>query len=401
MNHKDTQTQKIEDRGWRIEDSEAVFDLRSSILHPRSSILCLLCVSVSLWFLPSSAAEPKPGDPPAGPLSPKEELATRELPGPWMYTGGLENWRTLVHLIARQQPLWGNGFRALLRVRSPWTVARVLDAAHVPHPAVYARPSEVPRLGRWLVKPIAGAGGAGIRLWTGQRLTTARKRRRVYFQEYIAGDACSAVYLGDGVGSRLLGMTRQLVGEDWLHARPFRYCGSVGPLVPESRLGQALEQLGTALAGGCGLRGLFGVDCVVRDGVPWPVEVNPRYTASVEVLEYATGLAALSLHRRGFDPAAPEHPLAPTAAPRHLVGKAILFARVALTFPDDGPWLPVLRSPGPLSDMPAFADIPSVGERIEAGRPILTFFARADSQAACLDTLRQIASDLDRWLFSR
>jgi len=27
--------------------------------------------------------------------------------------------------------------------------------------------------------------------------------------------------------------------------------------------------------------------CILRDGVPWPVEINPRYTASVEVLEYA------------------------------------------------------------------------------------------------------------------
>ena len=49
-----------------------------------------------------------------------------------------------------------------------------------------------------------------------------------------------------------------------------------------------------------GLRGLFGVDFVLRDGIPWPVEVNPRYTASVEVLEFAAGIRALTLHRSIF-----------------------------------------------------------------------------------------------------
>jgi predicted ATP-grasp superfamily ATP-dependent carboligase len=141
------------------------------------------------------------------------------------------------------------------------------------------------------------------------------------------------------------------------------------------------------------------VDCVLQDGVPYPVEINPRYTASVEVLEYATGLAALPLHRRVFDPKA----VVPKAAPvsKGFVGKAILFAQAPLIFPSDGPWLPTLQIRSPIEELPAFADIPSAGERIEAGRPILTFFASADSPAGCLDSLRQTARTLDHWLFSR
>jgi predicted ATP-grasp superfamily ATP-dependent carboligase len=60
-----------------------------------------------------------------------------------------------------------------------------------------------------------------------------------------------------------------------------------------------------------------------------------------------------------------------------------------------------LRSPTPVREMPAFADLPAAGERIEAGRPILTFFARAGSPSACKDALRGIAEDLDRWLYLR
>jgi predicted ATP-grasp superfamily ATP-dependent carboligase len=109
------------------------------------------------------------------------------------------------------------------------------------------------------------------------------------------------------------------------------------------------------------------------------VEVNPRYTASVEVLEYATGLPALALH--------------------HGTGKAVLFARQALRFPRRGPWAEVLRAPPPVEEMPPFADLPGADQPIEAGRPVLTLFARGDSLAECEARLRETAAELDRWLY--
>jgi predicted ATP-grasp superfamily ATP-dependent carboligase len=141
-----------------------------------------------------------------------------------------------------------------------------------------------------------------------------------------------------------------------------------------------------------------------------PVEVNPRYTASIEVLEYATAVAALALHRAVFDAdgrgrPAPKPSILSTqysvlGTPSY-VGKAILFARQAVTIPGDGPWSLVLKHPVPVDQVPLFADVPRDGQRIRAGSPILTFFARADSVAGCIDTLKQIAADLDRWLLGR
>jgi predicted ATP-grasp superfamily ATP-dependent carboligase len=325
------------------------------------------------------------------------ELCREDLPGPWLYTGGLENWRLLVEEMARSRPLWGNGEGALALSRSPGFVASLLQDEGLPCPAVWIRKEQVPRTGRWLVKPVKGAGGAGIRAWE-ERGARRSSGQAVYFQEFVPGEAAAAVYLGMGKEARLLGLTRQLVGEPWLHAKPFHYCGSIGPLPLSASLRRSLERLGEVLGKGCRLRGLFGVDCIVRDDVPWPVEVNPRYTASVEVLEYATGLAALGLHGAVFDPSFRAPVPSSPAPPQGIVGKAILFARTALTFPDEGPWL---GSPGPLAELPHFADIPRAGARIEAGGPILTFFARAGSEAACRDALRETAAHLDRWLFER
>jgi predicted ATP-grasp superfamily ATP-dependent carboligase len=349
-----------------------------------------------------------PADYPEGFL----EVCARAPTGPWMYTGGLENRPALVEKLCRIRPLWGNGADVLRQVRSPAQVAQRLARAGVACPEVRLKAEDVPTCGRWLVKPRDGAGGRDI-TFVADRSVISR-RRHVYFQEYIEGEPCAAVYVGlvrrsaDGtlVGAAFLEATRQLVGEPWLHAAPFHYCGSIGPLPLSLPLHRKFQRIGTVLARAFGLRGLFGVDCVVRDGVPWAVEVNPRYPASVEVLEEPDGPSAVALHRAALQGA--DVPLywgagEPRSYARGKVrGKAILFAREPLVFPADPFWTARARAfrpeqPGP----PSFADIPKAGQRIERGRPILTFFAEAATVEESQERLRATAADLDRRLFGR
>ena len=316
-----------------------------------------------------------------------------------MYTGGLENRPSLLRRLAGKRLLWGNGAEAIATVRSPMIVANLLSAHGIPCPALLFDPALVPLGGRWLVKPFRSAGGRGIRFFSPDN-PSVNEHKDFYFQEYIEGSPCSALYVGDGRSAHLLGVTRQLVGEDWLHAAPFHYCGSIGPIVLSETSQESFRRLGNTLAMGCSLRGLFGVDCVLSGEVPRPVEINPRYTASTEVLEYATGMTTIALHRQVFECSLCESRVRPANAP-HYVGKAILFARKTFRFPDTGPWLSALQAVSCLRDLPAFADIPLAGEDIEAGSPILTFFSRADSPANCARALRQIAADLDRCLFGQ
>jgi predicted ATP-grasp superfamily ATP-dependent carboligase len=345
------------------------------------------------------------------------DLARTDVPGPWMYTGALENQSALVRAIAHHRPLFGNDTRALKRARSPDFIASLLGGAGIPCPALfYEYPAEVPSEGRWLIKPLASGGGTGIRFWS-EELAPAPLRRRAYLQEYIEGEPCSAVYVGDGRQARLLGVTQQLVGEIRMHAAPFRYCGSFGPLPIDEALQQRFERLGNVLASGCRLKGLFGVDCVLADGVPYPVEINPRYPASVEVLEHGLGLAALRLHCEVFDPDAQRLARNPNGVesrgsphdPPKVIGKAIVFAWRTLLFPADGPWQESVGHGGDQSrrsfedawELPAFADIPHPGERIDTGRPILTVFAEGDTLAGCRERLWQIAREVEDRLFGR
>jgi predicted ATP-grasp superfamily ATP-dependent carboligase len=222
-------------------------------------------------------------------------------------------------------------------------------------------------------------------------------RKHVYFQEFFEGMPCSAVYVGMEDSAWCLGATLQLVGRGWLHAAPFHYCGSVGPLKLDSAVQATLDRIGTVLTRHCRLRGLFGVDFVLANGIPWPVEINPRYTASVEVLEYALGIQAICRHRAAFDRSliTPD----PLGDKQPVVGKAIVFAKSSTEFPRQGPWTQALNDSRPIEEMPEFADIPAPGHRIDVGRPILTFFSQSTSVPGCIDNLKQIADDLDHCLW--
>jgi predicted ATP-grasp superfamily ATP-dependent carboligase len=301
---------------------------------------------------------------------------------PWLYTGGLENRPALIAKMARRAPLWGNDRRVLQRVRDPFFIADLLARQDLPVPEVRRVENGAPAKADWLVKPRAGAGGVGIQRWHSE-IALSQAPGRLYLQEFIEGEPCAAVFVAFPQETRLVGITQQLVGTSWLHAPAFSYCGSIS-FTPSAELTQRMQQMGDVLARGCDLMGIFGVDFILRDGVPYLIEVNPRYTASVEVIEHATGVAALALHRAVFDAAIKDSPW--RTADRGCVGKAILFAPETVVFPHEGAW----RS-SPIS-LPAFADVPAAGEVIPAGRPIFTLLVRDVDPVKCVENLQRRAT---------
>ena len=308
-----------------------------------------------------------------------------------MYTGALENRPDFVGKVVRS--LWGNSPEVLRRVRSPLLLADALRSHGLSSPHVCSRTDQTHPGRRYLVKPLQSAGGNRIRFF---ELDVDFDPRRCYLQEWIDGESCSAVFIGDALGqAQMLGATRQLVGESWLAAAPFAWCGNVGPLALGQDTTANLQRIGQTIVQEFALRGLFGVDFILRDGVVWPVEVNPRYPASLEVLERATGRPLLAAHAAAFGDAATLASVRPSFG--RVVAKAILFARRSFVIPKQNPWYAALEMPLDDPTVP-FADIPACGTRIETGQPICSAFAGADSLNECLTQVRATVGDLERRL---
>lgn len=312
------------------------------------------------------------------------DALTAAPPGPVIYTGGLENHPQLIEEIAAKRSLWGNNAESLHLSRDPFHVSRILNESGLACPrlslACAAGSDDTERAAQArevLRKPFRSAGGANISFASNETEPTFA----YYLQQFIPGPSYAASYCAYPDRTLLLGVTEQLTGEPWLNAQPFHYCGSIGPIDLRATVRDALKRLGEVLRIGCGLRGLFGIDFILHEGQPWPVEVNPRYTASIEVLELATGLQAMTHHCSAFRVhVAPSSEYSHVLQSEHgLVGKAILFAAERITFS--------------AKVDSSYADIPYPGTIIEAGWPILTLFGKGSSPEQCRNELRKRAME--------
>ncbi len=147
--------------------------------------------------------------------------------------------------------------------------------------------------------------------------------------------------------------------------------------------------MGDRLASAFGLIGWFGVDYVLHDGVPWPVEVNPRYTASVEIHELAAGRPLLLEHR-----AACEGLMEPDGGLRHegprrslVVAKWVVYAPRRLVMPE----IDWNRESSDRPDaIPPVADIPAPGACIEPGEPVMTLLTSGADLGSCQASSRRL-----------
>jgi predicted ATP-grasp superfamily ATP-dependent carboligase len=314
-------------------------------------------------------------------------------PGAWLYTGAIENYPDLVDAWARHRPLWGNAGDVLRTIRNPELVAAALDRHGLHAPLVTTEVNRVPTDGTWLAKPLTSAGGLHIAPWRGRQSADLQPSwgppDRWYFQQRVDGKSYSATFLSAAGQAVLVGVTEQLIGLGWTGGADFRYCGSVGPVVLSRSAENELLRIGELLAQRFHLVGLVGVDFIVNSTGVWLVEVNPRLTASVEVLERACGLHAIRMHA-----AACEQRRLPSAdwnAFGKVAGKAIVFAPTRLQFLQN---LATAMDAAEEISFPELADIPSPGTSIDAGWPIATVLAEGTSAEEVRTKLRLRAGRL-------
>ena len=287
------------------------------------------------------------------------------------YQSTFENHPAAVATLARGRTLWGNTPEVLMRVRDPRTLAAELAARGFAVPAIRdGRSGEMPSTRGWLLKPRASGGGRGVRAWR----PGTRVPRGHHLQERIDGRAGSVVFVSDGTRAVPLGLSWQLVGEGAFAADGFRYCGSMLCDVGGSPHGPEALALARAVTEAFGLVGVNGVDFVVRDGRPYAVEVNPRWCASMELVERAYGVSVFGAHAAACaEGGLPTFDLCAATPSAPVVGKAIVFARAAVQVGDTRRWL----ADGDVRD------VPRPGERFPRGAPVCTVLATGIDAEGC------------------
>jgi uncharacterized protein len=291
------------------------------------------------------------------------------------YSGGLENHPDAVEALAEGKMLLGNAPETLRCVRDPGTLFPFLAGRgfRVPETITFRQdaPGGPATTGRWLLKPVASGGGHGIRAWRGEPPGPHH-----VLQEHLEGLHASAAFVADGRRAILLGWSEQLHGP-----AVFRYGGNLFPLEAPTATFEELRHLIQALTDRFGLVGLNGLDFVLQGSRPAAVEVNPRYSASMELVERATGVSMFALHLDACRGNLPEPRSAETAlhagARAGFHGKAIVYAHETVAVTASLTWMEQ-----------GVRDVPHPGSVIKKGHPICTVLAESSSRGRCLAALR-------------
>jgi uncharacterized protein len=326
------------------------------------------------------------------------------------YLSSFENHPKAVATLARGRSLWGNPPTVLRRVRNPLVLAQALRERGFAVPAVRSNlepetrnrePGTGNREPVWLVKPLSSGGGRHVRRWrAGTRLP-----RGCYLQELVEGAPGSVVFVAAGGRSVPLGISRQLIGESAFGATGYQYCGNLLLPAGDPAADSDACALACAVAEEFGLVGVNGVDFISRDGRSHAVEVNPRWSASMELVELAYGVSVFGTHAAACARGQlPDFDLRTARRGPQVVGKAVVFARQDVVIGDTSTWLPARpgqpalpASPAP----PALRDIPRPGTRIAAGRPVCTVFASGGGVTEChtalVERARHVYAALAVW----
>lgn len=313
------------------------------------------------------------------------------LPGlPIVLTGGMENHLSTWGEIEAQRTLWAPRREAVAAVRDPFGLAETLDQLKQATLELRTSADRPPADGTWMLKPLASAGGRGIRVWDDAATKAETLRRLHYFQRRVVGPVYSALFVADqDVGDvRFVGLTRQWAGCPELSAKDSWWCGNVGPVTLDVGVEFLVRRWGNILKWKFQMTGIYGIDFALDEaGQPWLLEVNPRWTGSAEVLDLACGMTLFADHVGCYSPelGALGRELAGSrnTPSEPLLGRAILYAPHRLQ------WTKESIEFRHWSDIPAMADLPLPGAILEPGEPVCSLYATGSEELAIQGQLFQ------------
>jgi len=319
------------------------------------------------------------------------------------YASGPENQPDPLVFWAERGLLMGNGISTLKQVRDPWRLKAALSEIGVSMPLFYSieqwRPEGTEK--KWLLKAVNRGGGHGIlelpqdKAVALELIADLGDPSQYIIEEYLSGIPASVTFLADGREAVVLGTSRQLVGLQGPSGKPYIYAGNIVPLDTAFLSGLSsfeadMIRISQHLTITFGLRGLNTLDFMINSRGIWILELNPRWSASVELIEKWRGKRFFSDHITACGGRGLRDTHSVDLSLRRgkkndfqgFWGKRIVYAQTSFNVKEQlGRNLDFLYEQG-------VRDIPFPGTQIECGQPICTVIAKAESDMTCWEELQ-------------
>lgn len=283
-----------------------------------------------------------------------------------IYGSGFECYLESLRYLNRRLIMLGNHPDVFAGQLDKQAFFSTLDQLNIPHPGVvFSAPDYADD---WLLKPMQGQGGFGIKRYH----VYDNAESPVYWQKFQAGTPHSVLFLADGQQAQVVGFNSQ-----WSvclsETEEFVFSGVINstdlPDVHKARIIDWLKQLVPVF----GLKGLNSMDFIHADDSSYVLEINPRPSASMQLYDQDL----LTRHIQSCLGTQSRNSVTYSGAWKdyHSIGYQIVYAERDLMIPDHFEW-------------PDWCmDLPKSGNMCRTGQPICSIIAHQKNSRSVAEQL--------------
>lgn len=277
-----------------------------------------------------------------------------------IYGSGLEYFPESLFYLHAQLHILGNAPDIFVRLLNKQDFFSALDSLKISYPEIsFITPDPE---SNWLIKPMQGQGGVGIKFFRQQDADNAS----VYWQKHQPGNSHSVLFLANGETLQVIGFNSQWTAKV-SDAESFVFSGVMNHTHLTDQQKQKITSWLNQLVPLFKLKGLNSLDFIQAGDKSYVLEINPRPSASMQLYE-GDWLTAHIDASQGF--------LCDHVPPQMgYTGYQIVYAAQDLLIPALFEW--------PEGCM----DLPVSGARISIGQPICSMIAHQKQAQAVLKQL--------------
>jgi predicted ATP-grasp superfamily ATP-dependent carboligase len=276
-----------------------------------------------------------------------------------IYGSGFEYYPESLGFLGARLQVLGNLPDTFAKLHDKPAFFSSLYQLNIPYPDVcFVAPNNS---GNWLLKPMQGQGGLGIKRYHPEE----RAESAVYWQKYQAGSQHSVLFLGDGQEAHVIGFNEQwTIGLS--ETRGFIFSGIINSCVllneQKDRITDWLKKLVPVFA----LKGLNSLDFIQAGDKSYVLEINPRPSASMQL--YDADL--LNRHIKASQGELTDFPFH-----AGYTGYQIVYAKQDIIIPEGFAWPPWCM------------DLPESGTMCRTGQPICSIIAHQKQAQSVMNEL--------------
>jgi len=195
-----------------------------------------------------------------------------------VYGSGLEDHLTTLEYLEQNFIVLGNSSDVFLSVQDKAHFFLELKKLHIVYPeTVFEQPEKT---AGWLQKPLKGEGGIGI-----TRAEIKSTSDYCYWQKFCAGTPLSALFIANGSEHKIIGFQKQEVTR--FDADEFVFSAVISQPEMDRLIIRYLDEIICKLVSAFSLKGINSLDFIANNQQYYVLEINPRFSASLNL--YSSG----------------------------------------------------------------------------------------------------------------